>query len=209
MRAAGWEQNRTMKMWLIRHGETDYNTEHRYQGQIDIPLSEEGRNKLCPSPEKVDRVYVSRLKRTGQTAEILFPDARQIAVPGLEEMNFGRFDGHTHQELGSDPAYQRWIDSWCTTDIPGGENREQFTRRIIKAVTGLIRENVQAGEKHLVIVAHGGTLMAFMEKFGNPKREYYEWQPENGDGWELEVETEGLPEDAPVCHVLGKLSFRR
>ena len=198
-----------MRMWLIRHGETDYNTEHRYQGQIDIPLSEAGRKKLSPSAEKVDRVYVSRLRRTAQTAKILFPDAQQIVVPGLEEMNFGRFDGHTHRELSSDPDYQRWIDSWCRLDVPGGENREQFTRRTLKAVTGLIRENAQAGEEHLVIVAHGGTLMAFMEKFGKPEREYYEWQTGNGEGWELEVETEGLPEEGPVCRLLGKISFLR
>ena len=136
-----------MRMWIIRHGETDYNTEHRYQGQIDIPLSEEGRDHLKESAQVLDTVYVSRLKRTAQTAKILFPDARQIVVPGIEEMNFGRFDGHTHRELSSDPAYQRWIDSWCRLDVPGGENREQFTRRTLKAVTGLIRERGSTGQE--------------------------------------------------------------
>lgn len=198
-----------MRMWIIRHGETDYNTEHRYQGQIDIPLSEEGRDHLKESAQVVDTVYVSRLRRTAQTAKILFPDARQIVVPGIEEMNFGRFDGHTHQELSSDPAYQRWIDSWCTLDVPGGENREQFTRRTLKAVTGLIRSAAAQGRSHLVIVAHGGTIMAFMERFGEPKREYYEWQPDNGEGWELEVETDHRPADFPACRLLGKLSFRK
>ena len=59
----------------------------------------------------------------------------------------------------------------------------------------------------ITALAHGGTVMAFMEKFGKPERAYYEWQPGNGEGWELEVETEGLPEDAPVCRVVVKISF--
>ena len=60
-----------------------------------------------------------------------------------------------------------------------------------------------------MIVAHGGTIMAFMERFGEPKREYYEWQPDNGEGWELEVETDHRPADFPACRLLGKLSFRK
>ena len=194
-----------MKMWMIRHAETEYNKQRRYQGRLDLPISEEGRRSLEPSGEPVSRVYVSTLRRTAQTARILFPGAQLIEVPGLEEMDFGRFDGHTSEELESDPAYQEWIDSWCTTAIPGGESRQQFSERIVRAMTKLIEQAASAGEEKLVIVAHGGTIMSALETLGRPAREYYEWLPGNAEGYELEIP---LPLTAPpLCHVVRNLSF--
>ena len=194
-----------MKMWMIRHAETEYNKQRRYQGRLDLPISEKGRRSLEPSGEPVSRVYVSTLRRTAQTARILFPEAQLIEVPGLEEMDFGRFDGHTSEELESDPAYQEWIDSWCTTAIPGGESRQQFSERIVRAMTKLIEQAASAGEEKLVIVAHGGTIMSALETLGRPAREYYEWLPGNAEGYELEIP---LPLTAPpLCHVVRNLSF--
>ena len=194
-----------MKMWMIRHAETEYNKQRRYQGRLDLPISEKGRRSLEPSGEPVSRVYVSTLRRTAQTARILFPGAQLIEVPGLEEMDFGRFDGHTSEELESDPAYQEWIDSWCTTAIPGGESRQQFSERIVRAMTKLIEQAASAGEEKLVIVAHGGTIMSALETLGRPAREYYEWLPGNAEGYELEIP---LPlTDPPLCHVVRNLSF--
>lgn len=205
MQTSEREQVIRMKMWMIRHAETEYNKQRRYQGRLDLPISEKGRRSLAPSGEPVSRVYVSTLRRTAQTARILFPVAQLIEVPGLEEMDFGRFDGHTSEELESDPAYQEWIDSWCTTAIPGGESRQQFSERIVRAMTKLIEQAASAGEEKLVIVAHGGTIMSALETLGRPAREYYEWLPGNAEGYELEIL---LPLTAPPqCHVVRNLSF--
>ena len=205
MQTSEREQVIRMKMWMIRHAETEYNKQRRYQGRLDLPISEKGRRSLAPSGEPVSRVYVSTLRRTAQTARILFPEAQLIEVPGLEEMDFGRFDGHTSEELESDPAYQEWIDSWCTTAIPGGESRQQFSERIVRAMTKLIEQAASAGEEKLVIVAHGGTIMSALETLGRPAREYYEWLPGNAEGYELEIP---LPlTDPPLCHVVRNLSF--
>ena len=195
-----------MRMWMIRHAETEYNKQRRYQGRLDLPISEEGRRSLAPSDEPVSRVYVSTLQRTTQTAAILFPGAQLIEVPGLEEMDFGRFDGHTSEELEADPAYQEWVDSWCMTAIPGGESRRQFSERIVNAMTKLITQAAAAAEERLVVVAHGGTIMSALETLGTPRRDYYEWLPGNAEGYELEIQ---FPlTDPPQCRVLRELSFR-
>ena len=67
-----------MRVIMIRHGETIWSSERRYQGISDVPLSEEGRRKLKPADLKPRRVFVTPLVRTRETAEILFPEARQI-----------------------------------------------------------------------------------------------------------------------------------
>ena len=203
-----------MKIWLIRHAETEYNRERRYQGQTDIPLSEEGRQKLLRSREAADRVYVSHLQRTAQTAKILFPDAELIRIPGLAEMDFGRFDGHTHLELSDDVDYQRWIDSGGNADVPGGESRAVFSARIRRTLAGLMRQSAAAGEEKLVIVAHGGTVMAAMEWLMQQNDRYYEWLPGNGEGYELEVADESMTDflsgtGHPASRILRKLSFER
>ena len=120
-----------MIVTLIRHGETIWQAEGRYQGVSDVPLSPEGAAKLCPGKHSPTAVYVTGLRRTAQTAAILFPAARQISTLGLEEMNFGAFEGKNYRELNGREDYQAWVDSGCLAPCPGGEDKAGFCRRVL------------------------------------------------------------------------------
>ena len=170
-----------MKLWLIRHGLTRLGEEKRYQGALDDGLSDRGRAELKRADFTPPRVYVSPMRRAGETAAILFPDSEQILVPNLREMYFGDFEGRAWWEMENDAAYRAWVDGGCTGRCPDGEDRAGFSSRVIQAMEALL----QSGEDELVIVAHGGTQMAVLERWGKPAREYYRWQTGCGCGWEL------------------------
>lgn len=173
-----------MLVYLLRHGKTAWNLEGRYQGRSDIPLCEAGKRELSPADFSPERVYVSPMKRAAETAQLLFPGVQPIAVPGLEEMDFGAFEGKRFWDLADDPAYRAWVEGNCTAPCPGGEGREDFSRRVCAAFERLMaREREQ-----LVIVAHGGTQMAILERYGRPHRDYFAWQSPNGGGFLLEAE---------------------
>ena len=184
-----------MKLWLIRHGLTRLGEEKRYQGALDEPLSERGRAELRQADFAPARVYVSPMRRARETAAILFPIAEQVVVPDLREMDFGSFEGRGWWEMEQDTAYRAWVDGGCTGRCPNGEDRTVFSRRVIKAVEALLQM-----EEELVIVAHGGTQMAVLERWGRPAREYYRWQTACGCGWELDWDGECL-------HTQRELSF--
>ena len=177
-----------MEIYLIRHGETEYNVERRYQGSRDISLSEIGKAKLRKAEFDLDTVYVTPMCRTAQTAKILFPDAQQIPVFELREMNFGVFEGKNHEELKSDPIYQAWVESEWMTLCPQGETRDEFSERTCGALEKLIDQGLEQGKQKLVIVAHGGTQMAALERFCQPKRGYAAWLTGNGGGYVLSTE---------------------
>ncbi len=168
---------------LLRHGRTEGNALHRYNGVSDEPLSPEGRDALDPRRyPQTPLVYVTRLRRTRETAEILFPGARQITVPGLREMDFGDFEGRSYVDMEHDAAYRAWVDSGCLSQIPNGECRAVFLRRIAASFRALLAADPS---ERLSIVAHGGTLMAVCSVFVNPARDYFDWQPKNGGGYLL------------------------
>ena len=170
-----------MKLWLIRHGLTRLGEEKRYQGALDDGLSDRGRAELKRADFTPPRVYVSPMRRAGETAAILFPDSEQILVPNLREMDFGDFEGRAWWEMENDAAYRAWVDGGCTGRCPDGEDRAGFSSRVIQAMEALLKSR----EDELVIVAHGGTQMAVLERWGKPAREYYRWQTGCGCGWEL------------------------
>ena len=176
-----------MRVWLLRHGETDYNAQQKYLGRTDLPLSERGRKALARAELAPEVVYVSPLRRTAETAEILFPRARQIAVPGLQEMDFGLFEGKSWKEMERLPAYRAWVDGGCVDAPPGGESRAQFCHRICAAVQDLLDGAAAAGAERLVIVAHGGTQMAALEGFALPRRAYFDWRAPCGGGFLLDT----------------------
>lgn len=176
-----------MRIWLLRHGETAYNAEKRYLGRTDVSLSPQGRAALERAPFSPGRVYVSPLRRTAETAEILFPDALTVPVEGLGEMDFGIFEGKNYREMADWPAYRAWVDGGCLGQIPGGEGKSDFCRRTCAAFSQLVEQGLAEGENALVIVAHGGTQMAVMEQYARPAGDYFSWRGPCGGGFVLDA----------------------
>ena len=90
-----------MEILLLRHAQTSGNLSSQYIGHTDQPLCTEGIT-LADVKKKdftVKKVYTSSLKRTIQTAEILYPNAEIYPVEDLSEMNFGRFEEKNYRDL--------------------------------------------------------------------------------------------------------------
>ena len=180
-----------MELVIMRHGATPGNVRRQYVGALDHPLSDIGRQQAHDAgvfPE-VERVYVTSLSRTHETAAICFPNAEQIQIEGLQEMNFGVFAGRTADEMVDDADYRAWVDGMCVGRCPGGESRAESSERICAAMTGLLQRAQQAGEDRVILVAHGGTMMAAMSEFSvdHPERDYFEWHVPNCQGYRIDA----------------------
>lgn len=181
-----------MEIILLRHGQTAGNLVGRYIGKTDEPLCEEGISYVKKQGvfPQVTRVCVSGMLRARETASLLFPNADQVVCKDLSEMDFGGFEGRSAGEMEHDSAYRSWVDSNCRDACPDGENMEIFAKRICTAFDRIIWDNItmdnRTGEpvnNRLVVVAHGGTIMAVMQKFAQPAQDYFTWHVKNGQGW--------------------------
>lgn len=169
-------------IFFIRHGATEGNLRRRYIGRTDEPLCEAGIAQVKALQKRgisVDRLFVSPMLRTRQTADILFPKMPYTVVDGLIETDFGRFEGKSADELLGDPAYQAWVDAMCLTPIPGGESVADFKIRCCEAFAETIR-TVPDGSR-VGFVVHGGVIMAIMEAYAFPKKDFYAYHIENGE----------------------------
>lgn len=174
-----------MEIWFYRHGMTDANRSGKYIGRTDEPLCPAGAAQLTVVSRQVKRVYVSPLDRAKQTAQILFPLAQQVEVKGLQEMDFGVFEGKNFAQLEHNAAYRAWVESGCEAPCPGGESKQQFTKRTADAFGQLVDEAFLRQEEQLFVVAHGGSIMAALSQFCLPRKPYFEWQTPNGGAWRL------------------------
>ena len=176
---------------FLRHGRTPGNELHRYNGRTDEPLSDAGRAALAEvrfafiAPPLV---YVTPLRRTRETAAILFPDARQLTVPGLREMDFGDFEGRSYADMADDAAYRAWVDSGCLGPIPNGEGRARFVPRCCAAYRAVLSSD---RADRLVFVVHGGTIMSVCSAYAAPRRDYFDWQARTGGGFLLRTVGDG------------------
>lgn len=190
-----------VELVLVRHGQTPGNGERRYVGTIDQPLSDVGRAQAEAArwPESVERVYVSSLIRTHETAALMFPGARLEVVDGIQEMDFGAFAGRTADEMADDPDYRSWVEGNCEGACPGGESKDQLTKRVCAAMEALLRRACARGEKRVFVVAHGGTMMASLSQFGDGSKQYYEWLLPNCAAYRIDV---ALRDDGIAFNVL-------
>lgn len=174
-----------MQITLIRHGKTAGNSELRYIGTTDEPLAPEGitQIKAIRADPDLQMVYVSPLQRTRQTAALLFPNARQIIIDDLREMDFGDFEGRSFSEMERDAAYRTWVDSDCLAPCPNGESRALFSQRVCTAFVRIVLQAEAQGENAIVLVVHGGTIMSIMEHFAIPRKDYYDYSVKNCAGY--------------------------
>ena len=161
------------KLILIRHGETDWNRDGRYQGWCDTPLNAKGRGQarlvaLRLKHEKIDKVYSSDRRRALESAGIIFGKTPINGLPELREMGFGVFEGLTYDEARTKypSVYENWLKDPFNTTIPGGEEPAVFRNR----VTGMF-ENIigMDGPDVFALVVHGGPISIILSSICESK----------------------------------------
>ena len=172
-----------MEILLIRHGKTPGNLRGAYVGRTDEPLSPEGREALLSFHyERPELIFSSPMKRCLETAAILFPGMEPEVIEDLRECDFGRFEMHTYQELSGDASYQAWIDSGGLSPFPEGESHEGFIKRcqsgFLQALDLCEKKDVDTA----AMVIHGGSIMAILDRWSKPHKDYFSWQVKNGCG---------------------------
>lgn len=164
-----------IELLFIRHGETDWNRQQRFQGQIDVPLNAAGTAqaqrlaaRLAAEPPAL--LLSSDLQRAQQTAAPLAAAWQRtpLLVPGLREQSFGVLEGLDIPTIQRQhPAlWHHWQVQQADFALPGGESTRQFHGRVWQAVQALVSDH--AGER-LVVVTHGGVLdMLWRSARGEP-----------------------------------------
>ena len=141
----------TLRIYLARHGETEWNAQGRLQGQSDIPLNARGREQAALLGETlkgipIDAVYSSTLSRSRDTARIAGVHAPLKSLDGLREQNRGRFQGMPN----TDPEFVRRANDPNDT-LDGGESLNQLTERA-RVTLAQIRKEHPSGS--VLIVGH-------------------------------------------------------
>lgn len=157
-----------MKLYFVRHGQTDYNLAGTYYGWTDCDINQTGisqAEKLRDFFHTVayDAIYTSDLRRAVHTAEIISAN-QNIALhtdADLREIYFGEWEkksaAYIEQHYAEDLA--QWQTAWMTSALPGGEHFQTFYERVCRSLERMIRENKG---KTVVVVAHGGSISAML-----------------------------------------------
>jgi len=154
---------------LIRHGETVWTKERRFQGQKDTALTPRGRLQVARFKEEIfvykpNIIFSSALKRSKDSAEILCKPLRikPKVDSRLNEISFGLWEGKTADELlaESDPSYMRWMKGKSVTP-KGGESIPVFNKRVKNFITDCKK---RYDNKKIVIVTHGGVIRMFLKE---------------------------------------------
>ena len=166
------------ELFLIRHGRSTANESGIWQGQMEFPLSEEGRSQArrvgrALAGKRLDGLYSSPLGRALETAEIIareanFPD-EVVAIKGLTERRGGSLEGTTHAErVARDPELVKKFlelpeeERWT---LVGAETDEEMLDRFERAISDIRSRHVPGAR--VVIVSHGGVMRAFLrDRFG-------------------------------------------
>ncbi|QYJ14491.1 Phosphoserine phosphatase 1 [Rubrobacter xylanophilus DSM 9941] len=168
----------TLEMLLIRHGQSTANAKRIWQGQMEFPLSEEGRRQArhagrTLAGRKLSAIYSSPLRRALETAEILARESGYageiVPLEGLTERRGGILEGTTHEERAARfpellekflavPEEERW-------QMVGAETDEEVLGRFEAAVAEILARHPRGGV--VAVVSHGGAIRAFLrDRFG-------------------------------------------
>jgi len=186
------------RLLLIRHGETTWNAEGRYQGQTDVPLNETGRRQAQAlaqrlASEEIDAVYASDLRRALETAKIIAaPHSLPVQEDSrLRELCFGVWEGLSYAEIEEQApdTLAAWRDAPLDNTPPGGETLTQFSERV-QAFLDDVKGNHP--EQTVLVAAHGGTLRAVLcSALGLSPASYWQFRVSNGSLSDVSLYEEG------------------
>jgi len=171
---------------LVRHGQSTWNHERRIQGQLDPPLSDEGRRQAAQlgrrlAGRRFAGFYASDLKRAIETAQVIAEAVRiePQAMAGLREIYLGQWEGLRTEELA-----ERFPDAWTSWSeepdwdlVPGGERAAAFESRVSGALDSIFARH---SEGDVLVVTHGGVIqIALHHVVGRASRGIFPFRIQN------------------------------
>ena len=152
---------------LVRHGETEGRSSVRFHGRTDVPLSSEGREQMRAAARSLpisrfELVVASPLSRAWAAAAILAPGSPVRLEADFREIDFGRWEGLTRQEIETlDPMLARnWLEAVEGFEFPEGEPRQEFRSRVLSGLDRLLACEVGSA----LVVTHKGVIRTIVER---------------------------------------------
>jgi broad specificity phosphatase PhoE len=156
-----------IRLLLVRHGETDWNRQTRFQGQIDVPLNDNGRQQSQKAGEflrdvAIDFAVSSTMLRPKETAEIILkqhPNVKLDLQDGLREISHGLWEGKLESEIEQEflGELQRWRLVPAQVQMPEGENLQEVWERSVAAWQSIVQAASTNQFKTVLVVAHDAT----------------------------------------------------
>jgi alpha-ribazole phosphatase len=175
------------RLVLVRHGQTDWNVEGRYQGQADPPLNEVGRAQVRALAERlagraIEAIYGSDLQRARETAHIIAQTLRlPLRIdPRLREVKLGEWEGRLVQEIraGYPEAWEARRRDPVHARPPGGETAAEVAARVRAAADDIARQHPVGP---VLVVSHGLALATLVVSARGPGLDrVYDYVPDNG-----------------------------
>ena len=165
---------RVPELVLVRHGETVGQSSIRLYGATDVELAPEGERHAVEAGRalagrRFDAVFSSPLRRAHRSAELILQDIAHppieiSLVDGFREIDFGRWEGWTWDEVEArDPEnLARWSSEGPAFRFPEGEVRREFVARVQACVGPSIEQRFAAGAEHVLTVVHKGVIKAIV-----------------------------------------------
>lgn len=174
------------ELLLIRHGETDWNVEGRYQGQSDVPLNDRGHAQAVKlagelKDAQVDAIYSSDLARAQGTAEVLaeVANAPLVLDPRLREIHQGLWEGMLFQDIQQKyaEAFELRKQDPLKVAPPEGETVGQLRSRVLAALRDILQAHPDG---RVAVVSHGLSLALIgVELKGIPIEQVWDHIPPN------------------------------
>ncbi|CAM7866031.1 adenosylcobalamin/alpha-ribazole phosphatase [Atlantibacter hermannii] len=182
-----------MKLWLVRHGQTEANVAGLYSGHSETALTAQGMRQATEvgqllSGVTFDRVLCSALGRAKHTAHLML-EGREQAIeinPLLNEMHFGDWEMRHHRDLQHEDAvtYAAWCQDWQNTVPTNGEGFQSFSQRILS-----LSEELRAmPQENILVVSHQGVLSLLIATLmGMPPPSLWHFMIEQGSWSMVEI----------------------
>ncbi len=157
-------------LYLARHGETDWNARSCIQGKTDTSLNAEGRRQAKALADEIRKrqihpvaIYTSYLKRAQETAGIVgnIIGITPKVIPGIEEMNFGRWEGLSWNSVPVlyPEQYEEWIKNRRYVPTPNGESYQDVLDRLLPALLEISRKHEQS---EAIVINHSANIRTLL-----------------------------------------------
>ncbi|WP_193198771.1 histidine phosphatase family protein [Nostoc sp. MG11] len=180
-----------VRLLLVRHGETEWNRQTRFQGQIDVPLNDNGRQQSQKTGEFLQEIAIdfavsSPMLRPKETAEIILkhhPNVELELQDGLREIGHGLWEGRLETEIEQEfpGELQRWRTVPAEVQMPEGENLQQVWERSVAAWQSIVEVALTKQFKTVLVVAHDATNKTLLcHILGLPLENFWNFRQGNG-----------------------------